>query len=346
MKILQALKEGINKVNGVKRMVVFAWIAGTMVVLVAAFPQLKYLESAIAPTVFEERLLEQIDVNWLQTFRANNTAHDLPRSLDYSIFEYAPFMRHADEFVKGKMIMDVGEFFGDLIFRFTINTDIVDLLFLLSIIYLLGSTFLAGAFVGMFSKDYQSTFTEFLMEGAKYFGRFFRLALVSLIVYLILLVFIFDPIAQGIPRWTEFEPSEMTPFLYYMIKNGLLVIMFGLIMMCMDYAKVRIVVDERASAILAFLAGVRFAFRHFTQTAPLYLLLSGIGMGFIVVYALLQSLIPETGYWTILIVFIFGQCYMLARVWLRATYYASQTILYKESREREFEALAAEAPSH
>ncbi len=345
MNILTALKEGVSKVNSSKRMVVFAWLVGVTITLVAALPMLKQLEDAIGPTVFEEKLLEQIDVNWAQTFRANNESNSLARSLDVSIFDSAPFFRHANQFVRGEAISDVGTFLTDLIFRFTVNTKVVDAVFFLSIIYLLASTFLAGGFVGIFSKEYQCTFTEFLTEGAKYFGRFFRLSLVALVVSMILFLIIFDPITQGIPRWTENDPSEMTPFVYYMIRNGLVVILFGLLLMSLDYAKARIVVDERASAILAFIAGVKFAFRHFRYTAPLYLLLAAIGLVFILIYSLLQSVFPETGYWTILLVFIVGQCYMLARVWLRATYYGSQTLLYKGIREKEFEAIAAKAGS-
>jgi len=44
---------------------------------------------------------------------------------------------------------------------------------------------------------------------------------------------------------------------------------------------------------------------------------------------LLQGSVGMTGYWSILLVFFLQQVYVGSRLWLKATWYASQTKLYQ-----------------
>jgi hypothetical protein len=202
---------------------------------------------------------------------------------------------------------------------------------LLTFCYVLLSTFLAGAFIGTYARDYRMSFTEFLMEGAKYFGRFFRLSLLSLLIYFVLFLWLFDWVdwASGrIPIWTANEPSEMTPFVYYLIKNILVLFVLALVTMCVDYAKVRIVVEDRISAMIALVAGARFALKNFKKTFGLYLLLTIFGTGLIVLYAIIEQQLPQHSYWLIVLAFVAGQVYLIARMWLKASFYASQTALF------------------
>jgi hypothetical protein len=44
---------------------------------------------------------------------------------------------------------------------------------------------------------------------------------------------------------------------------------------------------------------------------------------------MLEQLIPQTGYWTILAVFLIAQIYMFFRIWLKAAFYGTQTALFQ-----------------
>ena len=329
MAIFPALRIGWKQVNQTRRMVVFAWLVNVTLSLVVAVPLLLQLNSYIRGGVMEEQLLEKIDTNWFQTFRSENQSNDIVRYFDYSMFGYAPFLTHYESYLFGTIVKNVGNFFFDLIFKWRLGLEYLSIMMVLGFVYVLASTFLSAGFIGTYAKSYQLSFQEFLMEGARYFGKFFRLALLSLIVYVLLFEIVFDWWGQSISSWTAEDRSEMVPYVHYMIKNGVVILVLGLVTLCFDYAKIRMVVDDRISALFAFWAGVKFVFEHFLSTTGLYIFLSLIGILFVVLYALVEGAIIQTGYWTIVIVFLIQQIYIFARLCLKATFYASQTQLYQ-----------------
>lgn len=325
--ILQSLKQGFAKVNRTKRMVLFAWVVNVAMALVLALPLFNQLNTYIRSTLREDELLSGFSANWYQTWQIDMQASELTRYVDYSILGHAPFLNHAEAVLGGTVVKAVGKFFYNLVVHQSFTTP--DLLTGFTFLYILLSTFLAGAFIGTYARDYRLSFTEFLMEGAKHFGRFFRLSLFSLVIYYIFFLWLFDWATNRIPLWTANEPSEMTPFIYYMVKNTLVLLLLSLVTMCFDYAKVRIVVEDRISALFALVAGTRFAFKNFRKTYSLYLLLTIIGALLIVVFVLLKKQLAQETYATILLAFALGQVYLIARMWLKASFYASQTALYQ-----------------
>lgn len=338
MSILQAFRIGFRQTWQAKRMVFFAWIVNLVLALTVALPIVNLLDEYIAGTVYEEKLLDGLDSNWFDTFRADHREHSLVRSFDYTITGYAPFFAHYEMFLSGAVLKAIGNFLVDLVFRWRIAVESLGPLTILTFVYLLASTFLAGSFIGSFAKPYRVTFQEFLMEGAKYFGKFFRISLVFLIIGLVFFEGIVDWWTGSIPSMTQDSPSEWTPFVHYMTRNAVVLIVLGVLTLWFDYAKIRTVVDDRFSAVFATWAGLRFVFSNFGATAGLFLLLVGIGLGFMVLYALLQSTVSVSGYWSMVLLFFLQQLYIAARLAVRAMAYASQTQLYQSRINREHRA--------
>jgi hypothetical protein len=48
-----------------------------------------------------------------------------------------------------------------------------------------------------------------------------------------------------------------------------------------------------------------------------------------VLFGFLEHAIPQTGYWTILVVFLLEQIYIFFRIWIKATFYGTQTVLFQ-----------------
>jgi len=327
--ILQTLKQGFSKVNRTKRMVFFAWMLNVTAALALTLPLFSQLNDYLRETVQAEALVDQFSANWYQTWQIDMEGSELTPYVNYTIFGYAPFLNHTEAVLGGTIVKAVGKFFYTLIVHQSFTAP--DLLTMLTFLYVLVSTFLAGAFIGMYAKDYRLSFTEFLMEGAKYFGRFFRLSLLSLILYYILFLWIFDWASGRIPVWTANEPNELTPFIYHIVKNILVLFSLALVTMCVDYAKIRIVAEDRISALMALVAGARFALGNFRKTFGLYLLLTLLGFVLIALYAFFEKLIPQHSYGMIFLAFILGQLYLMMRMWLKASFYASQTTLFQSA---------------
>lgn len=335
MNIISTFKQGIAQVSRTKRMVLFAWFVNVLFALVLALPVLKQLDGYLRNTVMDESVLGRMDPAWAESYRADMEKSEFSRALDNTIYGYAPFVNHLEMQMNGTFIKTLGNFLYDFFLRWEINPGATSLLFFVCLLYVCTGAFLAGGFIGIYSKDYRSTFTEFLMDGAKYFGKFFRLSLIALLIYYVFFAVVVNWINTAIPRWTQFAASETVPFTYYMIRNVAVLVVISLLFMIFDYARIRMVVDDRTSALGATVAGVRFAFSHFLYTYGLYLLLTVIGVLLIVVYAVLEKTIPQESYWPLVLLFLVQQFYMLARFFLKGSFYACQTELYRTASRQE-----------
>lgn len=330
MKIISSFKQGLKLTRRTKRMIFFAWFVNVVLAMMIALPAMKQIDGYLRGTVMDEKILERVDPAWVGAFRADMEKSEYVRALDWTIYEYAPFVNHLEMQMNGVFIKTLATFLYGFFIQWEINLGPTSLLFFLSLLYVCTNTFLAGGFIGIYAKEYPSTFTEFLMDGARYFGKFFRLALVALILYYLFYVFVVDSVNSSIQSWTQNEASETVPYRYYMIRNAVVLFLVSLLSMIFDYARVRMVVDERTSSLGASIAGARFAFANFPSTYGLYFLLIVIGFILIVFYAVVESLIPQTSYWPLLLLFLVQQFYMLFRLWLKANFYAGQTRLYQE----------------
>jgi hypothetical protein len=121
---------------------------------------------------------------------------------------------------------------------------------------------------------------------------------------------------------------ERTAFLW---RLGLYAI-FGLLLIAanaiFDYAKVRAVVEDRRSMLFALLAGFRFVRRNAGAAATLYLL---NGLLFVGILALYAAIAPGAGgagpvMW---LGFAVSQIYLLARLWVRLVFVASEVSLFQ-----------------
>ena len=94
-----------------------------------------------------------------------------------------------------------------------------------------------------------------------------------------------------------------------------------------DYAKVRLVVEDRRSVFGALTAAVRFVRRTAPTVMALYLLDAALFGGVLAAYAGLASLTPgATSTW---MAFVIGQLYVAARLWVKLVFWASATALFQ-----------------
>ncbi len=96
----------------------------------------------------------------------------------------------------------------------------------------------------------------------------------------------------------------------------------------MDYAKVRAVVEDRRSMIGALLSAARFIRRHPGDTIALYV---ADGALFLVVLAVYATFAPDAGKagWSMWLGLAISEVYLLARLWVKLVFYASEVSLFQ-----------------
>jgi hypothetical protein len=162
-----------------------------------------------------------------------------------------------------------------------------------------------------------------------FFFRFLRLAVVQLLAYGLLFgvlhTWLFDRLY---PRLTHDVTVERTAFLIRLAMYGLFGVAVAACTVVFDYSKVRAVVEDRRSAIGAIAAALGFLKRHAGAAVGLFLLNFALFAASVVLYGLVAPGAGRAGL-TMWLGFALGQAYVVARLWVKLVFWASETALFQ-----------------
>lgn len=195
--------------------------------------------------------------------------------------------------------------------------------------YLVLQTFLAGGVFATLRGPQGSWTIRGLLHGSGfYFGRFLRLALLVLLAD-----FVLFRLNAPLARWTDHQAreavSEATARAWLLGRHGLLLLAILWVNMVSGYAKAIVVLEERSSAVLAFLSALSFAVTKPLHTFGHYLSLAAMGVALLGVWHFLDSHWQTAGYMTQVVTLLLGQCLVGGRIALRLALWAGQMDLYR-----------------
>ena len=190
-------------------------------------------------------------------------------------------------------------------------------------------SFLSGGVLDRFARQRPTRAHGFFAACGTHFWRFLRLGGVAWAVYAVLFAYVHGwVVVRGFEWLTRDVTVERTAFALrvacYLVFGALLVacnIVF-------DYARVRIVVEDRRSAVAALVAGGRFVMRHLAATLGLYLVNALAFLLLVLVYAVAAPGSPGAR-WPAWVVLLLGEVYILGRHYLKLVFYASETALFQ-----------------
>ncbi len=195
--------------------------------------------------------------------------------------------------------------------------------------YLLLQVFLTGGLLGVLRGDQGSWTMRGLLQGSGfYFGRLLRIALLALLADLILFRLNL-PFARFIDNQAREAVSEATAMALTLGRHALLLLALLAVHMVSTYAKVMVVLEERSSAILAFLSALSFCARNLLPAAGLYGLIALAGVLLVAIWGALDGVLVVTGYKTQLLALLLAQGLVLGRIGLRLTLLGGQMSLYR-----------------
>jgi hypothetical protein len=196
-------------------------------------------------------------------------------------------------------------------------------------VYIVLWIFVAGGIIDRYARDRPSRAFGFFAGAGGLFFRFLRLAAVQAIVYALLFgalhSWLFDALY---PRLTREMTVERTAFAVRVS----LYLVFGVAVaagtMLFDYAKVRAVVEDRRSMLGAIGAAASFIRRNAGAAILLFLLNFGVFVTTLAAYAVVAPGAGRAGIMMWLGLGV-GQVYVLARLWIKLTFWASETALFQ-----------------
>jgi len=204
----------------------------------------------------------------------------------------------------------------------------VSLLFLiLPLVYLLLNTLLSGGILANFNRRERFCLSRFLGDCGAYLWRFLRLFLISLIFYGVIAAIAFalgayiDSVSQRVARQTPLVYLEWG-------RLSLIFVLFLLVNMIFDYAKIGTITSDSHGMFRQTGNALRFVWGYFIKASGLYLTIGIIGLVVTAVFLLPYVRLNQTSWPLIVIGFVLGQAGVVARLWTRLLFYASQLEFY------------------
>ncbi|HKI78508.1 MAG TPA: hypothetical protein VKA26_08210 [Ignavibacteriaceae bacterium] len=200
----------------------------------------------------------------------------------------------------------------------------------MGIFYLIFTIFFSGGILTILKNGEEKYSLRSFWEGsARYFSRFFRLALYMLIFQIFIAVIYY--IALFAILGSAYHSVKSEASLFYMGLIGIIIhlFIFILLLIVTDYAKVMMVEHEEYRPFRTILRAFGFSFRHFLSAYLLYILLLVVPLILFIIYFKLEDIIGMSSGLTILIVFILQQLFIWSRIYIKIWILGSELNLYR-----------------
>lgn len=203
-----------------------------------------------------------------------------------------------------------------------LNTTLVGAVIAYGMLWL----FLTGGILDRLARGRAVRAAGFFAACGAYFGRMLRLFVVMGATYWAIFKWAHPFL---LTRVYDHYTRDMTSERDGMIVRVVLYLLFGLLLfvanLIFDYAKVRLVVEDRRSVISALGASMRFLRRRPFRAFGLYML---NGVAFLMVLRLWLEAAPEA-WQSVGWAFLITQIYLLVRIWLRLAFVASEVVFFQ-----------------
>ena len=304
---LRAAIEGMRRVNRAPAILIGVWALTLLVSLPLALALRGMLAQHLGGSLAADTAASGVNYDWMQEF--SDQASGLGATFKPTVIGFGAVLDNLSGFIDDtqRPVVIVGA----------------------ASVYIVLWIFVAGGIIDRYARDRATRAYGFFAGAGEFFFRFLRLAAAQWIVYAVLFgtlhPWLFDTLY---PRLTHEVTVERTAFL---IRVGLYLV-FGILVagctMIFDYAKVRAVVEDRRSMLSAINAAVGFIGRNLGAAVTLFLVNFGVFAIAVGLYALVAPGAGGAGLSMWLGVAV-GQIYVLARLWIKLTFWASETTLFQ-----------------
>lgn len=191
-------------------------------------------------------------------------------------------------------------------------------------------SFLSGGVLDRFARNRPTRAHGFFAAAGVHFWRFLRLGVLALAAYAVL----FGPVHEALlddayAAFTRDLTVERTAFAIRVVLYLVFAALLTAVNIVFDFARVRIVVEDRRSAVGALLASARFVGRH-RRAAYLYLLNAAAFVLLVLLYALAAPGAPGEGLHAVLVLGL-GQLFIVGRHYLKLVFYASEVAFFQSA---------------
>ena len=312
MNITNAFFEGLRRVMHTRLL----WISLFVLTFIASLPvaavMFRTLDQAMGSGFAQEGSRTGFDMDWFGEFQAGRQG--IGTTFTPSIIGFGAVLNNIETFLDGSF--------------FELYIGIVAAVLL----YLLAWTFFAGGVISTYAEGRGFSREGFIQSSARYFVRFLQLLVLAGILYFLVFRYVGKPLFKGIENWTQ-DWTDERPVLFLNI-GAYVVVLFLLtvISMAFDYAKIHTILEGRKNMIAAMLRGFGFVLNNPLKTFGLYYLVGTIACLVMLGYAAVAPGPGQSSTSTVIVAFLVGQAYLLARMGVKLLFLSSQTVMMASHR--------------
>ncbi len=304
MKVLKSYSLGIKRATSEGKLIWLLWLINVLFASVIYFQFSNYLNKVLSHSAAAEKFLKSFDIN-----------------------TFAELLSHYGE---------------------GLNTIISFAIFLM-IGYIIATVFCNGGILSTLisprkSGEKRRLAPLFFEGGGKFFGRFLRLLIYSLILWLgiaviiLILHMILNPITKG-------GTTEILLFYLIMVRVVIALFLVFLVKMIVEYARIKIVLEDTRKVFRSLFQAVGFVFRKLGSTLVIYYFFVLTAAAIFLIYWLVQKAFKTHALLPILIVFIFGQIFILSRGWVKVGLQAAQMNFFRSAVKPQIKAESVLPPT-
>lgn len=215
---------------------------------------------------------------------------------------------------------------GDLLFRYRdLGPAVVPALLPLAIIFLLIQVFLNGGIIGRLAAPEKSVrWASFCGDAGKYFGRFLRVILLALPVYILFFGLFGRLISAPFNLWADNAATEWGTFWASALRVLVLLLLFSCLKMFFDYLKIRLVAEDSRRVIRTSLTTARFLKARFVRAWFLFLIVGAVFLAVSFLYLSIAKSIPKTGTASFILASLWEQIFVATRWWMTILFFATE----------------------
>jgi hypothetical protein len=304
--VIFCLNDGCGRVRRAPALVAGLWLATLLVAWPAALVLRAILANDLGSSLAADSAASGVNFDWWNEFLAH--AGGIGQTFAPAIIGFAAVLKNLGSIADAEDVpLAVAALLGA---------------------YLMVAGFLTGGTIDRLARDRRTGSYGFFAACGTYFFRLLRLAIVAAAAYCVLFAvlhhWMFDTLY---PSLTRDLTVERTAFLYRVALYLIFALLLAAVNLLFDYAKIRMVVEDRLSALGTLNAAARFIAHHPARTVALYLLNTLLFVLLIGAYALVVP--GAAGGLTAWAALLIGQLYLVMRVALRLLFAASQIAFFQ-----------------
>lgn len=211
------------------------------------------------------------------------------------------------------------------------------LISLFGLFSILADSVLAGGVLACFRDPIQRpSLGDFCHDCTRYAWRLVRLMILGLICYWIVFRVLNQSLGNLADKWTRNWLDDRSVFWVKLVPVLLVLLGLGFVNLVMDYARIRLVMEDGPSAVEAFLASLGFSLSRIARAATVYAVPSLCGIALLGLYGLVMAWPPTHALLrgvsrpeirqplTVALLFIAQQAITLGRYWFRVATWGSE----------------------